>query len=186
MKILTVGFLSLFLLGCNSDYVSKIRIQNIVKNSRGIKDFYGSVDVEVKLIKDILPEKKAVLTKIIDDKYALGFINKYTKAYGTIFEFTEKKDQMTIQYSWGINLIKTKKGKPLDEIEKLSVFYGIVPYKGFSEIEMKWNCNEVEKTTLVNGKYFLFAYPKHDMKPCNELFLIDEKGNRKKIEIYKK
>lgn len=182
MRILIMGLLSLLSLSCSKSDLSKSEIKNIVQKHYDQDPFFTNPKIEIKLIKDVPSDYKAILVKIDDTKFSYGFINQHIKKYLTFSEFEKQKNKITESSNWRIQIVKTIDGKMTKESQNFSVFYGIVPYEEFQEIEMSWNCKETEKTELIDGKYFFFVYPQHNMKRCNVITLIDKEGNRKKIE----
>jgi len=173
--------ISIIHLSCSQTEMSEEEIYKIVQNHYDEDPFFDKPKIKIKLIKDLDSEYKAVIVNIENEKYAYGFVNKSLKKYSPFQELYEKKDKITHASSWGIQLIKTINGQTNKE-QVYSIFLGIIPYEGYSKIEMSWNCKQTETIELIDRKYFMFTYPKGNMRRCNTIYLINDKGEKSKIE----
>lgn len=185
-KTILIGLLSLLIFACSENELSEADIQKIVQKHYDSDPFFTEAKTEIKLIKNVAPDYKAILVKIDDKKYASGFINSHIGKFVASSEFEKQDNKITFGANWGVRLVKTINGKTSKDNQPFSVFYGIVPYTGFMEIEMSWNCQTPDKTELVDGEYFFFAYPQHNMRRCNEIYLIDKNGKKTTLKYQHK
>lgn len=181
MRIIVILIISFLQFSCSQKNLTKTEIQKIVQLHYKDDSFFKKTKTTIKLIKEVDDEYKALIVKIDDKNYSYGFISNAMKKFIPVQEFKEHKDKITHASNWGINFINIKGDKITTEAQFYSVFLGINPYKGFSKIEMSWNCDKTETTELINGKYFMFVYPKKEMRRCNTIYLITEKGDKTKV-----
>ncbi len=182
MKKLFIALLSILVLNCSKGNLSQAEITQIIQKHYDKDPFFKDSKVKAKLIKEFTPNHKAVLVHINDNTFSCGFINEQSKKYVVFSEFEEQENKITMGSNWNVQLPKIKNGITTKENDYFSVCYGIIPNKRFKEIEISWNCNKVEKTTLIDGTYFFFAYPKQNVKRCNKIFLIDRNLKRTEVE----
>ncbi len=173
--------LNLFIFGCTDGELSDNDVYKAVQKHYTDDSFFSSPNITIKVNKEAFADYNALLVHITDKTYSLGFINKYSKRYTPFAEFNEVDGKLTQAAAWGVSLTKTNKGKPTKEMHELSIFYGMVADSGHHAIEIKWNCQTPETSNLIDGKYFLFIYPKHNYRVCNEIALIDKNGNKKSL-----
>lgn len=185
-KLILIGLLSFLIFACSENELSEVDIQKIVQKHYDSDPFFTNPKIEIKLIKDVTPDYKVILVKIDDKKYASGFINNHIGKFVASSEFERQDNKITFGANWGVRLVKTVNGKISKDNQPFSVFYGIVPYAGFQQIEISWNCQIPDKTELVDGEYFFFATPQYNMKRCDEIKLIDKNGKKTTLKYQHK
>lgn len=63
-----------------------------------------------------------------------------------------------------------------------SLFLGKIPYEGYTDIQLEWNCSKDlgEREQLIDGKYFFFIKESLDNQVCN-LTLINSSGKAERL-----
>jgi len=85
MKFTLIFLLLIINLSCSQTTLSEKEIYNIVKKHYNNDPFFEKPEIQIKLIKDLDSEYKAVIVNIENEKYAYGFVNKQKNRFIRLF-----------------------------------------------------------------------------------------------------
>ena len=134
---------------------------------------------ELLISKDLNSEFKGLFYKIKDtDEFYFSYMDNNKNIVKAIK--LKGKETVSIFNNNQCFVLFDKKKKsiiPKKDDDCFTIFIGEIPYSGYSNIELEWNCSNksVTKEKLIDGKYFFFFKEGVGDNICN-IKLIDKEG----------
>jgi len=191
-RILKIIFFSLFIIACQNENGTN-------KDALKIESILLKYHLKHTPNKNLNKGINLLISKNIDLEYrALFYQVKNSKRFYIAFMDTSenilnvvklKKNQIASMFDNNLCIIKSKKQEGNDTNSNyicFTVFAGEVPFEGYSEIDLEWNCSKEATTnqTLVKNKYFLFLKNDLGQNICN-ISISNSKGQVKNLKYNK-
>lgn len=188
-SVLLIIFLSLFTVACqneNSPNGDKLKIENILlkyhlKHASNKKLNKG---INLLISKNINLEYKALFYQVKNSNRFYIALMDTSKNILNVVKL--KKNNPASMFDNNLCIIKSKNVEGDDDPSNyicFTVFVGEIPFEGYSEIELDWNCSKKATTTetLVDKKYFLFLKSELGQNICN-IKITNKKGLVKNLK----
>lgn len=179
LKASIICFMLSIIFSCSNNQNRHKKLENLLYNFH-IKNSSEQLKnkIELLIVKDIDVNYKGLFYKVKNSsEFYCGFIDYDDNIIKTI-RLKNRKSVNFFANSMCLTMLDNKnEAIPKQKDDCFTLFLGELPYDGYSNIELEWNCSSGNKISekLINKKYFFFLKKDLGIQVCN-IKLTNDKG----------